>query len=201
MKTIKLIRSICWVWIVAATIAVLFYAPVSVTRRGHAKSDRPVTTIEWIGPFNDPNKPPPPETGPWRLARLATDPVIKSSIDLFRLIVVLFGANFLPVLILRYRRPVTTHYRTENNFMKAIATLLAALAIGAGSLKAQNYNWQLEQQLRQAEVQRQIDEQFRLMEEARQQRQFEAEQQIRHQEIMMEMWRQRQQLDELEWLD
>ena len=54
----KNLRLLCWFWIVAGTMAVLFYAPVSVTYRHRAvvsrDQDTLVTKTEWIGPFGSP---------------------------------------------------------------------------------------------------------------------------------------------------
>jgi hypothetical protein len=80
----KNLRVLCWVWIVASTIVILFRAPVSVTRH-YSKSLPQVTTIEWIGPFGEP---------------FTRYDVTKSSIDFSRLVVVLLAVNFLPAVLL-----------------------------------------------------------------------------------------------------
>ena len=79
----KSMRTVCWIWIVASTTVVLFWAPVSVTR--DYRSGSHVTSIEWIGPFGEPFR---------------SLSVTKSSIDFSRLIVVLLAANLLPAVIL-----------------------------------------------------------------------------------------------------
>jgi hypothetical protein len=72
------LRLLCWLWIAAATVAILFYAPVSVTYRysGYSPKDDRVTKTEWIGPFGSAR-----DSG----SRMA----VKSSLDFSRLIVVL----------------------------------------------------------------------------------------------------------------
>jgi hypothetical protein len=60
-------------------------APVSVTRKTYDRSDPQVTTIEWIGPFKEPEK---------------AFRVTKSSIDFSRLLVALLVVNCLPAVIL-----------------------------------------------------------------------------------------------------
>ena len=84
----KKFRLLCWIWIVAATLMILFSAPVSVTYRRFVDSEKddPITKTEWIGPFGSPR----PYIGK----------ALKSSLDLSRLIVALFAVNFLPALVL-----------------------------------------------------------------------------------------------------
>lgn len=79
----KSLRFLCLGWIVAATIAILFAAPVSVTRRYDTNFQ--VTSIEWIGPFKQP---------------FDKYLVTKSSIDFSRLVVALLVVNFLPAVML-----------------------------------------------------------------------------------------------------
>ncbi len=78
----KSLRPLCWIWIVAATLMILYSAPISVTRESYTSSGFQVTRIEWIGPFKQPYS------------------ASKSSVDFSRPIVVLFTANFLPALVL-----------------------------------------------------------------------------------------------------
>jgi hypothetical protein len=79
------LRLLCWVWIVSSTIAILFHAPVTVTRKSYTSSDSQVTSTEWIGPFTQP---------------LYAYRVTRSSIDFSRLVVVLLAVNFLPAVML-----------------------------------------------------------------------------------------------------
>jgi hypothetical protein len=77
-------EKLCWTAIFVSTIVILLWAPVSVTRRIYYT--KPVITyaiIEWIGPFGTPCL-----NDDWIVA--------KSSIDLYRLAVVLLAANFIP---------------------------------------------------------------------------------------------------------
>ena len=92
----KSARTLCWAWIVAGTMAVLFYAPVSVTSRHHPFSGREedtlVTETEWIGPFGSPSR---DFVGAYSSIKL-----VKSSIDFSRLITVLLVVNFIPAVVL-----------------------------------------------------------------------------------------------------
>ena len=109
----KSMRVLCWAWIVASTIVILFQAPVSVTRQD-SKSRPQVTRIEWIGPFGEP---------------LRRYDVTKSSIDFSRLFVALLAVNFLPATLLwrhnevagwlerQQRHPVTIDQARSNEML------------------------------------------------------------------------------------
>jgi hypothetical protein len=112
----KNLRILCWVWILAATIAILFHAPVSVTRK-NLVTDSQVTSTEWIGPFTQP---------------LNAYRVTRSSIDFSRLVVVLLAVNFLPAVLLwqhdeiggwweRHKRDSMTSDQSPNSEMLARA--------------------------------------------------------------------------------
>jgi hypothetical protein len=89
----KNLRPQCWIWIVAATTVLVLLAPVSVTYRysGYSEKDDTITKTEWIGPLGSPRE---------YIGKYGSREALKSSLDLSRLIVVLFAANFLPALIL-----------------------------------------------------------------------------------------------------
>ena len=90
--TEKSLRALCWIWIVAGTMAVLFCAPVSATYRHRAVvsggQDTLVTETHWIGPFGS------PFAGTYQIT------LVKSSIDFSRLITVLLVVNFIPAVVL-----------------------------------------------------------------------------------------------------
>ena len=99
------LRLLSWLWIAAATVAILFYAPVSVTYRysGYSPKDDTVTKTEWIGPFGSARD---------SDSRMA----VKSSLDFSRLIVVLLTMNFLPaVLLWRHDEVVVWLERQKRN--------------------------------------------------------------------------------------
>ena len=77
-------RTLFWIWIIGATMGLLLYAPITVTKRVHI-SGGPVTTTEtkWIGPFG--------KNGSFET---------KSSVDLSRLLVAFLLINGLPILAL-----------------------------------------------------------------------------------------------------
>ena len=68
-------------------------APVSVTYRysGYSEKDDTITKTEWIGPLGSPRE---------YIGTYGSRKAVKSSLDLSRLIVVLFAANFLFALVL-----------------------------------------------------------------------------------------------------
>jgi hemolysin-activating ACP:hemolysin acyltransferase len=92
----KNLRVLCWAWIVAATLATLLHAPVSVTHRHHRFSggseDTLVTTTEWIGPFGSPSRD--------FVGTYGSIELVKSSIDFPRLIVAILAVNLLPAVLL-----------------------------------------------------------------------------------------------------
>ena len=99
------LRLLCRLWIAAATVAILFYAPVSVTYRysGYSPKDDTVTETESIRPFGSAR-----DSG----SRMA----VKSSLDFSRLIVVLLTMNFLPaVLLWRHDEVVVWLERQKRN--------------------------------------------------------------------------------------
>jgi len=86
------LRVLCWIWIVLSTIVILLHAPVSVARQSYAASGFQTTSIEWIGPFEEPSR-----------LHLVT----KSSIDFSRLIIAILAVNLVPALLLWQREKVT----------------------------------------------------------------------------------------------
>ena len=115
----KNLRVICWVWIVASTIVILFRAPVSVTRQD-GKSRPQVTRIEWIGPFKEPFS-----------ERFTRGDVTKSSIDFSRLVIAILAANFLPaVLLWQHNEVVGWLERRKVELRKLLRTVAIFLTIG-----------------------------------------------------------------------
>ena len=106
---IKNLRLLCWIWIVAATLALVYRAPVGVTYRHRVsgtKIDDTVTRIEWIGPFGSPSRS--DFVGTYGSTKL-----VKSSLDLSRLIAVLLAANLIPALMLWQHDAITQWWHRQ----------------------------------------------------------------------------------------
>ena len=103
------LRLLSWLWIAAATVAILFYAPVSVTYRysGYSPKDDTVTKTEWIGPFGSARD---------SDSRMA----VKSSLDFSRLFVVLLAMNFLPAVLLWRHDEVVVWLERQNRNLVTI---------------------------------------------------------------------------------